>query len=142
MSQPEVIERLQSLYQVFDLNSLKKLPSIYSDKIEFIDPLHHLHGLPELDRYFRNMMENSTDCRFDFDSALVDGSQACLTWTMTLAHPRLNRGRAFRLDGISLLKFGQTIDYHRDYYDVSAMLHDQLPLLGPLSRGLKSRIGQ
>lgn len=138
----QIIDSLQQFYRHFDTDSLSKLGSIYDEEIVFIDPLHHLQGLNALHHYFSQMMRNTQSCHFDIERHLVDGNQATLNWTMTFAHPKLSSGRPIQLDGITEIQFADRITYHRDYYDVSAMLHDQLPLIGRLSRALKARLAQ
>ena len=65
-----------------------------------------------------------------------------LTWTMTLEHPKLQKGKTICVNGVSHLKFrdGQVI-YHRDYFDLGEMLYENLPLLGSVIKAIKQRLG-
>jgi hypothetical protein len=42
--------------------------------------------------------------------------------------------------GVSHLKISDKIDYHEDFYDMGAMLYEQLPLLGSVTRWLRLRL--
>ena len=140
MNVPAPIKSLQDFYKELTLERLDRLPLIYRENIHFIDPIHELNGLPALDQYFRDLMVNTSDCRFELQLAQCDDHKATMVWTMVFRHPRLGGGREIEVDGVSLLKFDDRIYFHRDYYDVSAMLHDHVPLLGSISRHLKQRI--
>ncbi|MCT7655735.1 hypothetical protein MBH78_16005 [Oceanimonas sp. NS1] len=54
--------------------------------------------------------------------------------------PRLNGGRPVTVPGVSHLCFADSIYYHRDFFDLGAMLYEQLPLLGKGIRALKRRL--
>lgn len=110
---------------------------IYSDDIEFIDPAHNIHGIAALVNYFNNMMCELTFCQFDIrDVHELEGS-ATLCWTMTIAHPKLKGGKQIAVDGMTLVRFSDKVDFHRDYFDLGAMLYENIPLLGSVIRYLK-----
>ncbi|WP_432452083.1 nuclear transport factor 2 family protein [Agarivorans sp. QJM3NY_29] len=142
MSTQAIVQQLEAFYLQLDLAQMKHLDDIYTADIEFIDPLHHLFGLADLGHYFENLLQNTQQCHFIFDSRLVTEGEFTLTWQMQFTHPKLGNGRTIKLDGISHLKCRDKIYYHRDYYDVSAMLHDHIPVLGWVSKKLKNGLGQ
>jgi limonene-1,2-epoxide hydrolase len=110
---------------------------VYSNDIEFIDPAHRVKGIAELTHYFNNTMANVTECRFDIHSINEQAQGAFVTWTMYCAHPKLNKGKTFAVEGVSDLRFADKITYHRDYFDLGAMLYEQVPLLGGIVRKVK-----
>ncbi|WHI49643.1 hypothetical protein P3339_14310 [Microbulbifer sp. MLAF003] len=41
-----------------------------------------------------------------------------------------------------MVRFSDKVFYHEDFYDMGAMVYEQVPLLGSLIRKIKSRLGQ
>ncbi|MFM2484592.1 nuclear transport factor 2 family protein [Celerinatantimonas yamalensis] len=142
MNETMLIEQLQTHYQRLSQDNLGELMTLYDKQVEFCDPLHQIHGKSALEAYFRQLLKHTRQCLFTFHDSCINTHQAQLSWTMTFNHPRLAGGQPIELAGCSWLHFNQTITWHRDYFDVSAMLHDHLPLVGGVSRWLKKRAGQ
>ena len=66
-----------------------------------------------------------------------------MAWTMFLRHPKLRSGETIRVEGASYLKTRNgRIYYHRDYFDMGAMLYEHLPLLGRVVNTIKHKLGQ
>lgn len=116
------------------------IQEIYSDDVEFIDPAHNIHGLPALIDYFNNMMCNLTACNFDIREIHELEGSATLCWTMTVTHPKLNGAKPISVEGMTLLRFDEKVDFHRDYFDLGAMLYEHVPLLGRAVRYLKKSL--
>jgi hypothetical protein len=57
-----------------------------------------------------------------------------------MRHARLRPGELLSLPGASVIKFEERIHYHRDYFDVGAMLYERLPVVGGLIRSIKARV--
>lgn len=137
-----IIEQLKAQYQVLSKDNLSSLMALYTPDVDFQDPLHHLSGQDQLRHYFEKLLNNTLSCQFEFHQCIIQNQQATLNWTMSFSHRLLNRQRPIHVEGCSWLRFNQLIYFHRDYFDVSTLLHDQLPLLGSLSKWLKNRSGQ
>jgi hypothetical protein len=58
---------------------------------------------------------------------------------MHFKHPKLGN-RLISVRGVSHLQISDKIDFHEDFYDMGAMLYEQLPLLGNVTRWLKLRL--
>ncbi len=140
---PTVPQKVRALYMRFDKKILKNLTDIYSDDIQFRDPLHALNGIAKLTDYYASNMENLVDCRFEFHHSLemIERGEAILFWTMHYRHKKIAGGKPLELTGNSHLLFNDKVYYHRDYYDAGAMLYEHLPLLGSAIRYVKKRIG-
>ena len=100
-------------------------------------------GLAALTRYFSSLYERLAQCSFEITSQQQSGNEAWLAWVMTFSHPRIAGGRAVRVEGATRLTFDSwgKVCLHRDYFDLGAMLYEQLPLLGPVVRAIKGRLG-
>lgn len=110
----------------------------YSTGVRFRDPLVEKHGKEALAAYLRDAYTNVTRCRFDYGQPLISGDSATLTWTMTLEHRRLARGRPIHVEGITLLQGDESgIHYHRDYYDAGQLIYENVPLLGSIIRRIR-----
>ncbi len=139
----EIIQAFIALYQSLGPEQLPtlrhRLQAVYAPEICFCDPMHRLEGLEQLEQYFAGLYRNLTEIAFEITDVLPTGDQAAISWQMKYCHPKLNRGQSISVDGISLIKFGDKIHYHRDYLDLGQMLYEQLPLLGSVVRMVKGR---
>jgi len=134
-----VVERFKDYFRVLHESDLSDLRNIYSDGIVFKDPVHEIRGLSELEGYFTSMCADLSECRFEYLDELVSDSSAYIKWTMHFKHPRLGN-RLISVRGVSHLQISGKIDYHEDFYDMGAMLYEQLPLLGTVTRWLRLRL--
>lgn len=137
---PVILEQLMDFYQNLDSSNIAQLSNIYHPQIEFRDPLHQIHGIDGLEKYFRHLMENVLQLSFEFQDCEVISKQAFLSWTMQFSHPRFNQGNAVSVQGISKIEFNEKIIKHRDYFDVGEMFYEHMPVIGGLNRWLKRKI--
>jgi len=150
-----IVERFKALYKNLETTRAActetgtdklSLAQVYSDNVEFRDPLHSIHGLPSLHRYMNNMYGNVTSCEFIFlgdwmTERGADGKGcACVKWDMIFRHPKLAGGDPVNVRGMSHIRFSDRIDYHEDIFDVGAMLYEHVPLVGRVVLWLKSRL--
>ena len=135
-----LIERFKSYFKRLHEADLSQLRGLYSDDVLFKDPVHEIRGLVELEDYFTTMCADLSDCRFEYLDEAVTAQTAYIKWMMHFKHPRLGN-RLISVRGVSHLKIADDrIDYHEDFYDMGAMLYEQLPLLGNVTRWLRLRL--
>lgn len=138
-----LIEQLKLVYTNWGEASLAQLPNIYAQNVVFEDAIHKVEGLDGLLSYFTHTMAGLTSCRFEFhDQVELDG-KIVLTWTMHYAHPRLKKGEDLTLEGITWLTLDDQegkVVYHRDYYDLTEMVLDHVPVLGWACQQVKQRL--
>ncbi|MFM5873488.1 nuclear transport factor 2 family protein [Aeromonas veronii] len=141
MNEPQA--RFIGLYQQLDKQQLHRLPEVYAEHVVFTDPAHRIEGLAALGDYFAALYQRLAYCRFVITSQQQQGRQAWLGWAMTFSHPRLRGGEPVTVEGATRLEFDEAgkVCQHRDYFDLGAMLYEQLPLLGPVVRTIKMRLG-
>lgn len=137
----EAVIRLVMLFPQLDRQHLGLLREIYSPDIAFSDPAHHISGLSALERYFEHLYANLRQAQIRIISVQEYDGEAWLTWSMTLCHSRLNGSRPFSFEGVTHLRFSDQVYWHRDYFDLGAMLYERLPLLGPLIGWIKRGVG-
>lgn len=136
-----IMDKFLSFYQKLGSEQLNELPNIYSDDIEFVDPVAEHHGIGSVENYFARLLKNCKDCTFIIRFHDTDGSKAYVDWQMTFAHPKLRRGQPIPVDGFSVLELREDkICRQRDYYDMGAMVYEHVPFLGGFISGLRRRM--
>lgn len=138
-----VPQKVRNLYLRFDKKILDSLADIYSDDIQFRDPLHAVNGFQNLTEYFSGMMDDLIECRFEFHHSveMTTRGEAVLFWTMRYRHAKLAGGKLLELTGNSHLLFNDKVYYHRDYFDAGSMLYEHIPLIGFAIRQIKKKVG-
>lgn len=142
----ELVNDLFNLYSRSGPFSLDDVRKVYANTVIFEDPLHRYEGIQSLLDYLNRMYSNVQECHFDRKGLWVceetnNPQQVFVQWNMNLRHPSLNGGKAFSVEGISRLHCGDRIYYHRDFFDVGALLYERAPLVGALNRWLKRQAG-
>jgi steroid delta-isomerase len=135
--------RVRAFYEALGPASLDRMDAVYAPDAWFRDPFNEVRGLPEIRRIFAQMFEHLDDCRFTFIDEAVDENGAFLTWDMTFRIRRLSPRETRRIHGATHLRFAPDgrIAYHRDYWDAADELYAKLPVIGPVMRWLKRRLG-
>ncbi|MEX1198989.1 MAG: nuclear transport factor 2 family protein [Pseudohongiellaceae bacterium] len=119
---------------------LDQLADLYTEDVEFRDPVHTLHGRLALRRYLSGVYANCRSVAFHYTDEDVTGNGASIAWNMTLSHPRLDGGREIQVRGITMIRFSDRIYYQEDFYDLGNMLYQHVPVLGRIIRHIKGRL--
>lgn len=128
-------------FATLNKDNLDLLGELYSDDVLFRDPLHEVHGLTAVRRYFAELYANVETLHFEFHGFdRVAGDEGYLRWTMCYRHPRLRGGAEIAVEGCSHLCWRDKVYQHRDYFDAGALLYEHLPLLGGVIGWLKRRL--
>ena len=122
---------------VDNMNSLSSsnvnqvLEQIYTNDVEFIDPVKGIHGLDDLTSYFLSLYKSVEHCHFTITNYITHEDQHSIEWVMKLRHQKLAKNKEITLDGASFIRFQDNkVCYHRDYYDLGALIYERVPLLG------------
>jgi hypothetical protein len=131
------------VYRNLNGENLDRLQEIYTQEIRFIDPAHEISGLKALTDYFARLYENIEPPRFRFVHHLKNETEGYVQWEMEFSHAKLAGGRTIAVPGASFLRFDGNgkVFFHRDYFDLGAMLYEQLPVLGGVVKSIKRRLG-
>lgn len=129
-------------YKRIDKNQLHLLDEIYTKDIIFVDPAHRIEGLDNLHAYFAGLYDNISSISFSFSHCILQENAGYLQWHMQFCHPKLNRGNAINLSGVSFIRFSSTdkVFFHQDFFDLGAMLYEHIPLIGGAIRRIKRRL--
>ena len=135
--------RVRAFFETLGPASIDRMDAVYAPDASFRDPFNDVRGLAEIRRIFAQMFEHLDDCRFTFIDETVDEHGAFLTWDMTFRIRRLSPGQTRRIHGATQLKFAPDgrVACHRDYWDAADELYAKLPLIGPVMRWLKRKLG-
>lgn len=135
-----IVAKIIDFYNEFSKESIPLIDDLYTQDVEFIDPLHSISGSLGLKAYFRGMATNMLEYKMRYLDIIESEGSAHLSWEMTFAHKRLNAGQSIRLRGMSLIKYTSKVYYHEDSYDLGALVYEHVPILGRLTKSLKKRM--
>lgn len=132
------------MYEQLNLENIHLLRDVYSSDILFVDPAHTIQGLDQLESYFSSLYQNVESIDFAFTDSVTQGENSYLQWDMTFRHKRVGSGKAITVSGATFLRTGADgkVVYHRDYFDLGAMIYEHLPFLGRVIIAIKRRLGQ
>ena len=131
MTDNKINEFISGINSVRHSNAKEVLAGIYTDDVVFIDPVKQIKGLDELTQYFEDLYLSVVSCEFTLINSIPNGETHSLEWKMHLEHKKLCKNKVIELDGASFIKFDdEKVSYHRDYYDLGALIYENIPLLG------------
>lgn len=135
------IDQFLQFYNALSGNNLQSLQQVYHPDVVFIDPVHEIHGRDALSSYFSHAYERLAHCEFIGQDKLEQDNHGFLSWRMQFSHPAISKDKLIVVEGCSVLRWqdGQII-YHRDYYDLSEMVYQHLPVIGWLTSKVKQRM--
>lgn len=137
------LKKFSQTYSNLAVNNLDTLKDIYHPEVNFIDPMHSVVGLDALLDYFEKSYQNINSCHFVINKMNRSKNEAAIYWSMTFSHQKLNGTKPISIEGHSYLKEqDDLIIYHRDYFDVGAMVYENIPVIGSIIRMVKNRAAQ
>lgn len=143
--QPESCQRLANFvdfYNQLSFSNLETLRQLYAPEVEFIDPVHRISGLSELEKYFAHAYQNLQHCEFEMGAHGVGPHWGFVSWQMRFRHNAIGAGALIVVDGTTELTYNAEgkIIRHRDYYDLTQMVYQHLPVIGWLTGKVRSRM--
>ena len=144
MEREGIMEKFLSTYNRLNKENLHLLRTIYSEDVCFIDPAHEINGLEDLTDYFSSLYNGLKSIGFSFHRSSMSNQEGYVQWDMNFSHEKLAGGRTISVPGVTFLRFNDDgkVSYHRDYFDLGAMLYEHIPLLGRLVGSIKRRLGK
>ncbi|MES3008808.1 MAG: nuclear transport factor 2 family protein [Pseudomonadota bacterium] len=137
-----LLNSFKAFYQNSDELHLEQIDALYTQDIEFRDPLHSILGILALKSYMKSLYANSRDIRFEYTDEQSGANWATISWVMHFRHPSLAGGRLISVRGITQIRFTDRIFYHEDFYDLGAMIYQHIPVLGRIIAFINERIGR
>lgn len=135
------LQRFVDFFNGLTKDGLDKITQIYAPDIHFIDPVHEIHGISALKHYLAHGYERLSFAEFVPQQGCIVSQQGFLSWQMQLQHPAIAKGKLITVKGCSELRFkDEKIIYHRDYYDLTEMVYQHLPLISGVTKFIKSKM--
>ena len=135
-----LISDFKDFYRRPDIAGLEDIDRIYTQDVEFRDPIHTINGRLALKTYLRGMYEGAREMSFTYLDEHVSDHTATITWVMRFSHGSLKGGKPIDVRGVTLIHFTDRIFCHEDFYDLGAMLYSHIPVLGSLIRYINRRL--
>jgi hypothetical protein len=135
-----LLNDFKDFYRQPDLAALENIDRIYTQDIEFRDPVHAIHGRLGVKNYLRGLYANTSTMNFVYLDEQVSENMATIVWNMTFAHNKLKGGKPIEVRGITQIRFTDRIYYHEDFFDLGAMLYQNVPVLGSVIRYINKRL--
>ena len=138
------IEDFVCFYNSLNAENLASLAQVYHPDVVFSDPVHRVHGLPALHDYFAHAYARLTESHFHVQSMAASGHTGFVSWQMRIRHPAIGQGKEILVDGCSELRWQEDglIIAHRDYYDLTQMVYQHLPVIGWLTSKVKQQMAK
>jgi len=122
-------------------NMRHKVEGFYAPDCVFEDPLVRIEGRERIVAYYQSLYKDLTQIRFEFTSELRQGDEGFAAWIMHINTPNLRSGQTVSVPGASQFRFlADKVTYHRDYFDLGAMVYEHIPVVGWLTRRIKARL--
>jgi len=134
-------EKIAAFYQDLRASELTVLADIYAENIEFIDPVGQHQGLAQVTEYFAKLLDKTSVCTFDIARVYTLEDTIFMAWTMHYAGAGKSPDQLISVSGLSemAIKDGRIIR-QSDYYDLGAMVYENLPLLGQFIKLIRRRL--
>lgn len=138
------IEDFVCFYNSLNADTLASLQQVYHPDVLFSDPVHSIHGLPALQAYFGHAYARLTDSHFHALQMAANGQIGFVSWQMRIRHPAIANGNEIQVDGCSELRWHEDglIIWHRDYYDLTQMVYQHIPVIGWLTSKVKQQMAK
>ncbi len=138
-------ERARDAFTRLDKDNLQVVDEFYDVNLVFHDPIGTLTGRENMRSYYKKMYQDLKSIKFEYHEDITHDQTVVLVWKMTYATEKLNSGEPIVVEGTSVIKFGGSEDkvvYHRDYFDVGAMVYEHVPVLGWGVRTIKGKLAE
>ena len=138
------IDHFVNFYNHLTSSNLTSLTQLYHPDVVFVDPVHQITGIPALQQYFAHAYERLTESHFSVLSSAAQQHTGFVSWQMTLRHPAIGQGKTIVVDGCSELHWHADgrIVRHRDFYDLTQMVYQHLPLIGWITAKVKQQMAK
>lgn len=135
-----LLQDFKAFYQEASSSNIERMDRIYTQDVEFRDPLHTILGILALKSFIKNLYANSSYVQFEYTDEQRGENSATIAWHMKFSSAALAGGKMITLRGITQVRFTDRIYYQEDFYDLGAMLYQHIPVLGPIIRFVNNRV--
>jgi limonene-1,2-epoxide hydrolase len=133
-----MVEQFKARFVTIGPALAENLDRLYTEDVRFRDPIATVSGLADLHAYFAHFAEAAAGAHFEIEEEVVQPGQAAVFWTMVMV--KKDGSEARRFQGVSHLKVRDRIYEERDYFDLGEAVYDHVPVVGWLTRLVRSRL--
>ena len=136
---PAHVQRYIEIFETLERAKLRSLTDCFAGQARFVDPFNDVRGRGAIRQVFEHMFATCEGPRFVVDECVGDERLVYLRWRFSFGNPGSRR----EVSGVSRVQFAPDgrVTEHRDYWDAASQLYETLPILGPLFRALRRRLG-
>lgn len=137
------IEHFIRVYrQLPDVVSRDEFAQLYAPTFYFSDTLRVIHNRQTLLSYLNDSMQQLDAIDMEFLGYSRSGKNVMVRWLMTTSIKILGRQKTITTLGATHLRFNQQgeVVLHQDFWDSGRGVYDQIPLLGGITRYVRSRL--
>jgi steroid delta-isomerase len=131
-----------SYFETLRPDNVDRLHDLAAPDMRFVDPFNDMRGVNQVVRLLHRMFEDATEVSFRMLDQACQGDRCFLRWEFFCRPRRLAKGRPWRIEGVSMVRFdseGRVVE-HIDYWDAAKHFYGQLPLIGTLLRRIGRRL--
>lgn len=136
-------DRVEVFFNALKSDTMDLVDQFYEEGIRFEDPIVNFDDRATLKRYYAGLYQGVNNIRFDFKTQMWDGDVYMGSWTMHLKSKTLTPDEWIIVDGVSEIHFapnGGGAIYHRDTFDVGAMVYEKIPVLRTIIGWIKNKL--
>ena len=137
----QLSQSLASAYQSLGKGDSSKVAALYAEDIYFEDPMQGIQGKTALMSHIDGTFSNINNFSFKSHKTLAGDTDVFISWTQIFTHKKLAGGKTIRVEGSTYLKTRNgKIYYQRDYFDLGAVVYENLPIIGAVIKHLRTRL--
>ena len=141
MSTFKINDFIDEINSINHANAKQVLSKIYTNDVIFVDPVKSIDGLENLTEYFEDLYKSLSSCHFTLKNHTLNDHQHSIEWLMRFQHKKIGNNLPLELEGASFIKFkDEKVCYHRDYYDLGALVYEHIPILGSVIKKVRHAI--
>ena len=131
-----------SYFETLRSDNVERLHDLAAPNIRFVDPFNDVRGVDQVVCILRRMFEDATEVSLRMLDRACQGDRCFLRWEFFCRPRRLAKGRAWRIEGVSMVRFDaeERVVEHIDYWDAAEQFYGRLPVIGTLLRGIGRRL--
>lgn len=140
-SAEDVAGSLANAYKSLGEGDSSLVEALYTEDTYFEDPTQGIQGRAALMSHIDSTFVNISNFNFKSHRMLASDTDVFISWTQIFNHKKLAGGKTIRVEGSTYLKTRNgKIYYQRDYFDLGAVVYENLPIIGPIIKRLRSRL--
>jgi ketosteroid isomerase-like protein len=136
------LERYCALFAALQPADLVRLPDFYTPDARFKDPFNDVRGVAGVQAVFAHMYAVTEAPRFEVLERALSGDTGFVRWRFVFA-PQRRPDALQQIEGVSRVVFAPDgrVAEHVDYWDPAEAIYAGLPVLGPVLRLLRRKLG-